>query len=687
METQQEAPINLEYQECLADYLNIHKRLRAVGLNVGIHIPQIVVLGTQQAGKSTVLEALTGFPFTQRPGAVTKLKMRKLPPGGHRTYELSMLGDNNIWIRRNIANQEDMNQAIKDASNFDTISVKICDPNVPDLTFVDLPAWTADDDGAVEEPVLQYLRDRRSIILAVIPADGDLDALATIHKALQYDGLGDRTVGVITKAGKVPNGAEDDVLNLLRNIMQPPLQLGYIMANALSNGREEGREQAVEDSDNPRREEARPLVNEGIVEFSQQRPELFGMRNLSKRILEVLSHRAEQQLATVKPRVDKALTDCSRDLAVIGVDPPRTATEAVVLYSAITNEFIRTISSSIKGDYYASQLLLVPNNDRVRIEATFRGIFIRYTDVNLFVNPFNTASFRKQLVDLMGRRTVRNLPGTYDYGLLMTCVRQAFVDWKTCGENCLNEVKAALQTAVFDILQQSLKYFPRLLAMALSEAHRVIGTLAASTLGIVDEQFRLETEELFTQDGAFYLQVRVQHGIAAWRGFLNQTDLVTAENIQNWVETYFANGDIDYMQACLSDYWAKVRARLADAVPRAILKSFVDKLPDELTKVLTAKMGQDLQPLFVETGGAQQRRRALRERAQHLSALADDLAHYWSVADEGPWDRDNGDAEEVPFVPFDDGGDFPDARQNRTDDHHDAVVVDRPLLLGNGNMW
>ena len=44
METQQEAPINLEYQECLADYLNIHKRLRAVGLNVGIHIPQIVVL-------------------------------------------------------------------------------------------------------------------------------------------------------------------------------------------------------------------------------------------------------------------------------------------------------------------------------------------------------------------------------------------------------------------------------------------------------------------------------------------------------------------------------------------------------------------------------------------------------------------------------------------------------------------
>eukprot|EP01031_Cornospumella_fuschlensis_P026191 gene26191-31628_t len=167
--------------------------------------------------------------------------------------------------------------------------------------------------------------------------------------------------------------------------------------------------------------------------------------------------------------------------------------------------------------------------------------------VDLVANPFNGNNFRERLVNIM------NLPGTYDYGLLMTFLRQAFADWKTRGENCFNEVKVPLQTAVGDILQQSLKCFPRLLAIALSEAHRVIGTLAASALGIVDKQFRLETEEMFTQDGAFYLQLRVRHGIAAWNEFLNQANPLTVENMLNGLQTYFVDGDIDYMQACLSD--------------------------------------------------------------------------------------------------------------------------------------
>src|ERR1019366_160790 len=50
-------------------------QVRKCGLDSILSLPQLVVCGDQSAGKSSVLEALTGVPFPRRDGVCTEFAM------------------------------------------------------------------------------------------------------------------------------------------------------------------------------------------------------------------------------------------------------------------------------------------------------------------------------------------------------------------------------------------------------------------------------------------------------------------------------------------------------------------------------------------------------------------------------------------------------------------------------------
>jgi hypothetical protein len=52
--------------------LNQIARIRANGVGDHISLPQLVVCGDQSAGKSSVLEGITGIPFPRQDGVCTK---------------------------------------------------------------------------------------------------------------------------------------------------------------------------------------------------------------------------------------------------------------------------------------------------------------------------------------------------------------------------------------------------------------------------------------------------------------------------------------------------------------------------------------------------------------------------------------------------------------------------------------
>lgn len=62
--------------------LTVVDQLRDAGLNEHISLPRVAVLGTQSAGKSSLLESIVGLNFLPR-GDVLKIKARVLSQEGH----------------------------------------------------------------------------------------------------------------------------------------------------------------------------------------------------------------------------------------------------------------------------------------------------------------------------------------------------------------------------------------------------------------------------------------------------------------------------------------------------------------------------------------------------------------------------------------------------------------------------
>lgn len=124
------------------------------------------------------------------------------------------------------------------ANNFSTESVvvELISPDACDLTVVDLPGiirtvTAGQSITAIEQVnrlIKNYLLDKRTIILAVIPANQDIATVDILERAQGVDPTGQRTIGVLTKTDLVGPGNEEEVLSVVNNIRKP-LHLGYIM--------------------------------------------------------------------------------------------------------------------------------------------------------------------------------------------------------------------------------------------------------------------------------------------------------------------------------------------------------------------------------------------------------------------------------------------------------------------------
>ena len=77
-------------------------------------------------------------------------------------------------------------------------------------------------DGMVHE----YMKNPRSVILAVIPCNVDVATQKILERAEDLDPEGIRMLGVLTKSDLVDKDAEDVVLDMLEG-KKHPLQLGW----------------------------------------------------------------------------------------------------------------------------------------------------------------------------------------------------------------------------------------------------------------------------------------------------------------------------------------------------------------------------------------------------------------------------------------------------------------------------
>lgn len=224
-----------------------------VGADI-IQLPQIVVVGTQSSGKSSVLESLVGRDILPRgTGIVTRrpliLQLVHIDPEDRRKTSEENGIDGEEWgkflhtknkiytdfeeIRKEIEAETDRISGDNKGISDEPIHLKIFSPHVVNLTLVDLPGITKvpvgdqpkDIEILIRELIFKYISNPNSIILAVTAANTDMATSEALKVAREVDPDGRRTLAVVTKLDLMDAGT--DAMDVLMGRVIP-VKLGII---------------------------------------------------------------------------------------------------------------------------------------------------------------------------------------------------------------------------------------------------------------------------------------------------------------------------------------------------------------------------------------------------------------------------------------------------------------------------
>jgi dynamin 1-like protein len=205
-------------------------------------LPQIVVLGSQSAGKSSTIESLVGLSFLPRgTGIVTRCPLLlHLRPRDTGPADYGVFGHGG---GAPVADMEEVRQEIEARTAAlaggekdicpTPIVLRLHVAGAPSLTLVDLPGVTRvpvrgqpEDIGEKIKRLCQsFARNPRAVLLCVSAANADLATSEALVLAREVDRAGDRTIGVLTKTDLMDPGT--DCAAVLRNEVFP-LRLGYV---------------------------------------------------------------------------------------------------------------------------------------------------------------------------------------------------------------------------------------------------------------------------------------------------------------------------------------------------------------------------------------------------------------------------------------------------------------------------
>lgn len=343
------------------------QKLSSLGVGRIVDLPQIVVVGDQSSGKSSVLEAISHVHFPVEDGVCTRFATELvLRPGSRRFMTASVQFAHSARPAHSLQvadfNQEDIDKIISSAKDQmelsgtgrgfskDVLRLEIEGPDMYPLTLVDLPGifhtatstQSHEDMAIVMELVESYMRKPNSIILAIICANNQLANQVVLHKAAKHDPTKTRTLGVITKPDLLRAGAtsESDYLQVIRGREATHnLELGWhVLRNRADYEKDLGPRDTIEEQFfNSGAWASIPRTNRGVAA-------------LRAKLSHVLHGHIRKSLPIVVQDIQDKLLDQEVELGRLG--QPRTTPEDMRAYLIdISSTFQRLVHDGIRGHY------------------------------------------------------------------------------------------------------------------------------------------------------------------------------------------------------------------------------------------------------------------------------------------------------------------------------------------------
>ncbi|KAJ2918308.1 hypothetical protein MD484_g2118, partial [Candolleomyces efflorescens] len=265
--------------------LDLVNRLQSTGVQVDIDLPQIAVIGSQSAGKSSLIESISGITLPRAAGTCTRCptecRLSRSDAPWHCRVSLRFIKDRSgqpLGQARNedfgpvIYNKAEVEERIRRAQrailnpssprslfldgddedlesseltfSSNVVSLAISGPGVADLSFCDLPGLIAsvssnrgssNDIALVEGLVTSYIKKHSCIILLTVACETDFENQGAHRLAKIHDPDGKRTIGVLTKPDRIPTGEEHGWIRFIRNEREPLDNNWYCVKQPSSN--------------------------------------------------------------------------------------------------------------------------------------------------------------------------------------------------------------------------------------------------------------------------------------------------------------------------------------------------------------------------------------------------------------------------------------------------------------------
>ncbi|KAL8357766.1 hypothetical protein RB601_009287 [Gaeumannomyces tritici] len=490
------------------DLLDIVDKLRLSGVSNYVDLPQIIVCGSQSSGKSSTLESISGVAFPTAEGLCTRfateLILRRCADAEQSQVSVRIIPDKSRseGERETLAafgskssHFDDIGEIIEGAKvamgltgaeggrHFcaDVLRIECSSPDQPNLTIVDLPGLfgaadknQSDDDSAmVQELVTSYMRQRRSIILAVVSADVPFTNQPVTKFAREIDPNGVRTLGLITKPDRLDEGSESEryYVDLAQN-RNVKLKLGW---HVLRNRSYDTRKETAGERD------AREQKFFDDSAWRDLEPSQLGVKTLRERLREVLWHQIQVEMPRVKSEVGAGIADCKSKLSQLG-KARDTLKERRDYLMRISTQLHKVMKEAIDGVYADRFFESLPGQsdafDR-RLRAHVQHILDKYSKemskyghrleiVEEGTLPTRASSFimRDVYIDTTVRAAMiecrgRELPGNYNPMVVADLFSRQCKPWEGITQQLVEEIHGAamatFNAALSDLCDQNTK--------------------------------------------------------------------------------------------------------------------------------------------------------------------------------------------------------------------------------------
>jgi GTPase SAR1 family protein len=401
--------------------------LRARGIGEHIDLPQLVVCGDQSAGKSSVLEGITGIPFPRQDGVCTKfpteiilhhiddeieITASILPSPARQGQTRVDLQDYSRFMNGFAELPSVISEAgtlmklrgyenVPDGPAFseDVLRIEVQGKSGMQLTIVDLPGLisveneeqTEMDVATVQNLVETYISNPRTIILAVVQASNDIANQGIIKKSRRVDWGGERTVGIITKPDLINQGTEKRIALLAKNQDTTKLKLGYFI---LKNPTPTELAHGITAEQRQRNEctffESSPWKEHHLDK------ERVGILSLRGYLQNLLDKHIEKELPKVRDEIRHLISTTEQSLAALGDERPSLGHMRLFL-SRLAMRFHTLVVSALNGTYHETDSAFFSNRDESQSPLRLRAAVHRLNTT--FSNYMRKNGAKRKIVD------------------------------------------------------------------------------------------------------------------------------------------------------------------------------------------------------------------------------------------------------------------------------------------------